>query len=265
MPSLTDTHCHLNFEAYDSDRAAVLTEARKAGIVRILIPAVDLESSRAAIALAEGHEEIYAAVGIHPNSAQDWHDGSRRELRDLAAHPKVVAIGEIGLDYYWDKSPRELQHQVLDYQLELAADVCLPVVLHNREATKDILARLSTWVGRLTVQENPLARRPGVLHSFSGTADEALEAIAMNFRIGITGPVTYKNAEQMQVAATAVGLEAILVETDSPYLTPIPLRGKRNEPSFVQIVVRKVAELRSLSFEQVASATTANAAELFCW
>jgi len=194
----TDTHCHLDIEHFDDDRAAVLTRAWETGLDRILIPALDVESCRRVLALAETDPRLFAAIGIHPNSAKTWDETTLDILRALASHPKVVAIGEIGLDYYWDFAAKEVQLPVLHAQLELAAELQLPVVIHNRDSTEDVLVRLLAWQKGLAASGNPLAERPGVLHSYSGDAEAAKKAIAANFYLGVTGPVTFKNAPNLQ-------------------------------------------------------------------
>jgi TatD DNase family protein len=262
---LTDTHCHLDFEHFDADRDAVIQRAAEAGIARILNPAIDLPTSRRAVALAEQYEMVYAAVGVHPNSAGVWDADTAAELRDLAAHPKVAAIGEIGLDYYWDKAPHDVQARVLRAQLELAGDLGLPVVIHNREAGLDILPLLAGWQAELAAAGNPLAGRPGVLHSFSGTEAEAFAGLEANFCIGITGPVTFKNARDWQGVVARLPLESLLMETDAPYLTPHPFRGTRNEPARAALVAEKVAELKGLSFENVTQAAGESAARVLGW
>lgn len=265
MEVLTDTHCHLYFEAFDADREAVVARALEAGVRRILIPAIDLDSSRAAVTLAEQHDCAYAAIGIHPNSAATWDAASADELRTLARHPKVAAIGEIGLDYYWDKSPRYIQEQVFHYQLELAAELGLPVVVHNREATADILRMLSKWVDGLQTSRSSLVARAGVLHSFSGTLEDARQAEQIGFRIGITGPVTFKNGKDMQAVAKEINLGTLLVETDAPFLSPEPWRGTRNEPQRVTSILEAIARLREISLAEITGATAHNAALLFNW
>jgi TatD DNase family protein len=262
---LTDTHCHLNFEGFDADREAVIERAVKAGLERILIPAIDLETSRAAVALAEKYDLIYAAVGVQPNSGKSWEASTLKELQALAEHPKVVAIGEIGLDYYWDETPRYVQEQIFHYQLELAADLELPVIIHNREATGDVLRMLVRWQTALVEHRSSIAERPGVLHSFSGNAGDAQKAYEANFYTGITGPVTFKKALELQEVVQKAPLDRLLIETDAPYLTPHPFRGQRNEPGYVRYVAEKIGELKQLSLEEVAQATAVNAARLFEW
>lgn len=257
---LIDTHCHLNFDAFDEDRDAVIARAAEAGIDRILIPSTDLQTGDEAVTLAENHVEIWAAVGIHPNSSTNFEPAFVDVLRGKTAHPKVVAIGEIGLDYHWDFSPKERQWQAFEAQLELARALELPVIIHNREATDDILAILERWV---TTLPESIKDRPGVLHSFSASPDAAERALAAGFYLGFTGPITFKNADELRHIAAQVPLNRVLMETDSPYLTPTPHRGKRNEPAYVRLVAERFAALRQLSLEEAASQTTRNAEILF--
>lgn len=260
---LVDSHCHLDWDSFDGEREAVLERAAAAGVALVLNPGTDLARSRRALELAERFEPVYAAVGVHPNDAGQWTATTAEDLLGLAAHPKVVAIGEIGLDYYWDKTAPELQADVLRAQLDLAADLDLPVVIHNREAGEDVMSILVEWQATLAAGGSSLAGRPGVLHSFSGDLDMARQAIAHNFYIGITGPVTFKNALELQALVAELPLEHLLIETDSPYLAPHPHRGQRNEPAYVRLVADKVAALKHLPVETVAEATTANVAALF--
>lgn len=262
---LTDTHCHLDLEHFDPDRAAVMARAWETGVERILLPALDVDSCRRVLALADTDPRLFAAIGIHPNSAKTWDDQTLDSLRALAAHPKVVAIGEIGLDYYWDFAPKEVQHPVLHAQLALAAELNLPVIIHNRDSTEDVLAILLAWQAGLSASRHPLAERPGVLHSYSGDAEAAQKALAANFLLGVTGPVTFKNAPALQALVTDLPLERLLIETDAPYLTPHPHRGKRNEPGYVKRVAEKIADLRGITDADVIRQTGENAARLFRW
>ena len=303
---LTDTHCHLDFNKFDEDRDAVIRRAWEAGLTRILIPALDYESSLAGIKLAEAYPNIFAAVGFHPTDLDKWNDLSIENLRKLlsfssailseARDPssregdssvakerllqndipnKIVAIGEIGLDYYWVKEPEKQaqQRDVLKQQLQLAQEVNKPVIIHMREendawlgqASVDLLEILSEWHGQLIAESSPLVERPGVLHSYNGNLETAQKAIALNFYIGVTGPVTYKNAEEKRQIIRRLPLERLLIETDSPFLTPVPHRGKRNEPAFVAHIADKIAEIHMTTREQVAEVTSANAARLFGW
>jgi TatD DNase family protein len=209
--------------------------------------------------LAQQYAGIYAAVGVHPHDAKTLDAAALEELRALARSPHIVAIGEIGLDYYRDLSPRDVQRRAFQQQLELAADLGLPVIIHDRDAHDDTLAMLSEWRATLGARNSP----SGVLHSFSGDVAVAERAIEAGFCIGVSGPVTYRKADQTREVARAVPLDRLLIETDAPYLTPQPYRGKRNEPAYVRSVAQAVAEARGLTLAQVAVQTTANAAALF--
>lgn len=257
---LIDTHCHINFDSYDEDRDAVIARAAEAGVKQIINPAVDLETSRAAVELAAQYPGVYAAVGVHPNSSADFDEAWIGEITALAAQKKVVAIGEIGLDYHWDKSPKEKQFQAFEAQLAEAARLELPVIIHNREASDDVIAILEGWTQDLPPS---LQDRPGVLHSFSAPPEIAERAIEIGFYLGFTGPITYKNADQLRRIAARIPLDRILVETDGPFLTPIPHRGKRNEPMYIPLIVERLAALRNISVEAMGAATTENAIRLF--
>ncbi|GAB4523771.1 MAG: TatD family hydrolase [Anaerolineales bacterium] len=239
----------------------------------MLVPGTKVDSSRQALALAEREADIYAAVGVHPNDALTWDTQALQALHALAISPRVAAIGEIGLDYYWDAAPPALQQQVLQAQLALAARVHKPVILHTRDkqnavdgpCMQDELDLVVAWTRALKTQNHPLAQRPGVIHSFSGSLSLAWQAIEAGFYIGITGSVTFKNAQTLQALVCALPLERILIETDSPFLAPHPYRGQRNEPAYVALVAHKIAALRGLSPQEVAQTTTENAARLFGW
>lgn len=272
---LTDTHCHLDFNKFDEDRESVIQRAIESGLERILIPGLDLESSQAAIELAELYPHIYAAVGFHPTDLDKFSEKAFEEVKELATHPRVVAIGEIGIDYYWvkEREERAFQVEILRRQLAFAASINKPVILHMREeedawfgqASIDLLAILTEWYKNLQEQGHLLAEKPGVLHSFNGNLETAQKAIALNFYIGVTGPVTYKNAEEKRQIIRQLPLEQLLIETDAPFLTPVPHRGKRNEPAFVAYIADKIAEIHMTTREQVAEITTTNAARLFGW
>lgn len=259
-PELIDTHCHLNFASYDDDRAAVLQRAQAAGVRRILIPAIDLPSCQAALDMAANFSSIYAAVGIHPNSSAEFSRAWLDELRTFASHKRVVAIGETGLDYYRDSCPRDLQRRALEAQLDLAAQLALPVILHNREAEADLLAILEAWAPSAPASLN---NRLGVLHSFSASAEAARRAIELGFYIGFTGPITFKKADGLRAIAASLPRERLLIETDGPFMTPAPRRGKRNEPAFLRYINAKLAELHGCSAAEMAGQTSANANRLF--
>ena len=253
---LIDTHCHLDFNRFDADREAVLLRAQAAGVERIIVPAIDLDNCVDVLALADRYAVVFAAVGVHPNSSAGWENSWLDQVRDFARHPKVVAVGESGLDYYWDDASKEDQHNALSSQLNLAAELDLPVVIHNRESSADVIRLLS---------ESPLAgrERAGVLHSFSAAWPVAEAALEMGFYIGITGPVTFKKANDLRDIAARLPLERILVETDAPFLAPQQRRGKRNEPAYVAYVADQLATLHDLSSAEMARITTANARRLF--
>jgi TatD DNase family protein len=257
---LVDTHCHIDFNAYDEDREAVIARAAEAGVTRIIIPALDVENTRGIIALTRQYPGVYAAVGIHPNSTANFTPAMISELEALAHAPEVVAIGEIGLDYHWDDSPKHIQAEAFRAQLDLAARLELPVIIHNREASDDVIAILEAWVQNLP---DTLKDRPGVLHSFSAPPEVADRALAAGFYIGFTGPITFKKADDLRRIAAAVPLDRILVETDGPFLTPAPFRGKRNEPAYIPYMVERLAALRQISIEAMGQATTENAERLF--
>lgn len=262
---LTDTHCHLDFKRFNQDRAKVIARAISNGLTRILNVGIDLESSREAVRLAQDHDQIYAAVGLHPNSATLWNSNLLSQLRDLASHPKVVAIGEIGLDFYRDRAPQDLQKRVFHTMLTLASDLDLPVVIHNREATSEVLDMLEAWYNSLESSGSIVAQCPGVLHSFSGDLPDATRAMHYNFLIGISGPVTFRNAHELQTIVAELPDDSILIETDAPFLTPHPYRGKRNEPSHVRFVAAKIAELRETSLIDIARITLENSNRIFNW
>jgi len=216
---------------------------------------------------------LYTAIGVQPNESLTWDNASISALRELSTHPKIVAIGEIGLDYYWESAPHEHQQRVFREQLDLATELELPVVVHLREkgdavdgpCYQDAMSILEDWVAGLSMDKDALRKNPGVLHSFSGSLETAQRAIALNFYIGITGPVTFKNAKYKQEMFAQLPLDHLLIETDAPYLAPQPHRGKRNEPAFVSEIADKIAQLQSRNQEEVASITTENAARLFSW
>ena len=253
---LVDTNCHLDFERFDQDRDQVVARAAESGVCRIIVPSLDLTNCPKVLRLAETYPAVYAAVGIHPNSSAEWQDEWIEAIRSFAQHDKVVAIGEIGLDYYWDHASREIQHRALKAQLDLAADLDLPVIIHNRESSDDIIRLLS----ESALNGRP---RPGVLHSFSAPWETATAALAMGFYLGFTGPVTFKKAEALRQIAARVPLDRILVETDAPFLTPQPRRGKRNEPAYVSFIADRIASLHDMDSVEFARQTTANAANLF--
>jgi TatD DNase family protein len=262
MLELTDTHCHVNLPEFDSDRQQVLARAQDAGLCRLLIPGVDLESSAFAVQMAESNPRVFAAVGVHPHYARSWDDRSYQALRSLAASPKVVAIGEIGLDYYRNLSPMEIQRRVFQSQLEIASELGLPVIVHQRDSIHDILDTLDEYQKLLPVE---LEQRSGVLHAFSADARSASSAVEKGFYIGVAGPITFRNADNLRAVIREVPQDRVLIETDSPYMTPAPHRGERNEPMHVVHVADRLAALYGLDSAQLAQVTASNANRLFRW
>jgi TatD DNase family protein len=265
-----DTHAHLDHAKYGGEQEAVIERAREAGVWPIVTVGADLASSRAAVALAEQYEGLYATVGVHPHEASSVDAGVMEALRELAGHPRVVAIGEIGLDYYYEFSPREAQRAAFEGQLALASEVDKPVVVHLRDkrgawgAYEGALEVLGVWV-RSEGREGQVTglRAPGVLHCFSGTLEIARSALELGFYLGVDGPVTYPNARGLQAIVAALPLERLVLETDCPYLAPQARRGKRNEPGYLAWIGEKVAELQGVAVERVAQVTCENAVRLF--
>lgn len=258
---LIDTHCHLNLKQFEIDLDAVIERARGAGVIQIIIPAIDLETCESAIQLAKRYTGVFVAVGIHPNSTANFQPSQLDQLRDWATtEPKVIAIGEIGLDYHWKLSPPEKQVEAFQAQLQLARELALPVIIHNREASTDTVAILREWQ---STTPPPLHEHIGVLHSFSASQDIADQVLELGFHLGFTGPITYKNADELRQIAVRVPHNRLLIETDAPYLAPQAQRGKRNESAYVVAVAERLATLHQINLEQMASITTENARRLF--
>jgi TatD DNase family protein len=262
---LVDSHCHLDLAQFDGDRDEVFARARAAGVGWVVIPGIDLEQNSQALALAERQPGLYAAVGVHPNSCADFDGATLDELRRLASHDKVVAIGEIGLDYYWDKVAPEQQRQVFVQQLDLAAELGLPVIIHSRDANADVAEVLRAWVSSAHFRASPLAGRSyaGVLHAFSGDLALAEEAYGWGFVLSLGGPVTFRNAHALHALAPQLRLDRLMLETDAPYLAPHPMRGQRNEPAYLSLVIEQLARLFAVTPSAVAAATTAVAQRFF--
>lgn len=253
--NLFDTHSHLDDQGYDADRDQVVRRAKDAGVSLIVNVGFDLNSCRKSLKLAEKYDIVYSAVGIHPHDAVDAGPGYLDKLEKMAAHPKVVAIGEIGLDYYRDLSPRQVQRRVFKEQMLLARKLNKPVIIHDRDAHGDI-----TNILRNEVRPGPAG---GVMHCYSGSWELAKEFLKMGFYISIAGPVTYHNASKLKDVASRIPLDRLLIETDAPYLTPVPHRGKRNEPSYVLFTAEEVARLKGMKTEDLAGACTENGRRLF--
>ena len=248
-----DTHAHLDDRQFKTDREDVLNRARDAGISTIVNIGHTESTSREAVELATRYSVLYATVGIHPHDAKDCDYRTWLLLERLAQNPKVVAWGEIGLDYYRDLSPRDVQRQVFIQQLTLAKEAGLPVIIHNRDAHQDVL--------KIIKEHDP--ETGGVFHSYSGSWEMAKELLKMGYYLSFSGPITYKNARHTVEVAAKMPEDRFVVETDCPYLTPEPYRGKRNEPAYVREVVSKIAEIRGITFEKAAQLSTENARRLF--
>ncbi len=255
---LIDTHCHLDLSWFDEDRDEVIQRAEEVGIRAIVDPSIDLEAAKRVLALAEKHRQVYAAVGVHPNDCQGYDEGTWSRMREMARRPRVVAIGEIGLDYYRDRTPREVQQEALEAQLAIAAELGLPVILHNRESEEDLLALLRSWVESGNVP-NP----PGVWHAFNLSMEWASKIHELGFFLGLGGVVTFKNARQVHEMVRELPLEWAVLETDAPFLAPHPHRGKRNEPAYMALTAEAISRLKDVPVEEVASVTTTNARKLF--
>lgn len=273
--SITDTHCHLYWHKFDDDREGVIQRAIEAGVKRMLVPGTTIETSRQAIELAEKHAQVYAAVGIHPTDADGFSENDLETLHKLAEHEKVSAIGEVGLDFYWVKDSEKKKHQkrTLESQVQIAEALNKPLVIHLREESDaaegpvfdEFFQLIEPWLDKWKRQKHPLGANPGTLHSFNGNASLAAKGIELGFFIGVTGPVTYPKNQSHREMIQRLPLDRILIETDAPFLPPVPFRGKRNEPAFVRHIADKIAEIHSKSPAEIAEITTANAARLFAW
>jgi TatD DNase family protein len=268
--SLVDTHCHLDLHQFHGDRHAVMNRAAAVGVGTIVNPAIDLDSCRRVLALAEEHPNVYAAVGVHPNDCADFDDEALAELRILARHPRVVAIGEIGLDDYWNKVPHDQQVRALRAQLALAAEFDLPVILHSRNARGDETGRCNAELLREIEQWGAAARTQrgedaiiGIWHAFSGGLDEAQAAYGAGFVLGLGGPVTFQNARGLRALVPQLRLDRLVLETDAPYLAPHPHRGQRNEPAYIPLIVQGLANQLGTTPETVAAQTTLTADVIF--
>ncbi|TET40668.1 MAG: TatD family deoxyribonuclease [Dehalococcoidia bacterium] len=253
---LVDSHAHIDAPRFDKDRDQVLARAKKVGVSVIINAGFDLGSSGASIKLAQRYAEVFVALGFHPHNAAKMKDGDLERLAELAKEPKVVAIGEIGLDFYRNLSPREAQIKAFKRQLELAQRLGLPVIIHSRNAEEEVLSILTEWAGR--PQSKPL----GVLHCFSGDTELGERYIEMGFLLSIAGPVTYSSSHALEIAHD-LPLDKLLIETDCPFLTPVPYRGKRNEPAYLPLVAERIGQIRGMSSDLVAEGTTQNAINLF--
>ena len=250
---LFDTHAHYDAEQFDADRDDLLSSMPSLGVDYIMNPGCDIPSSQAALALAEKYPFLYAAVGYHPENCAPYEPSHIEILREMAKNPKVKAIGEIGLDYYWPENPpKELQAEVFRAQMALAEELSLPVIIHEREAHADALA---------IVKEFPKVK--GVFHCYSGSAEFAREVLSCGYMISFTGVVTFKNARKAAEAVAAIPLERLMIETDAPYMAPVPFRGKRNQSDYTRFIAQKIAEIKGLDEDEVISATMENGKRFF--
>ena len=249
-----DTHVHLNADQYEEDLQEVINRALEANVKKMVVIGFDRVTIDRAMKLVEEYSFLYAVVGWHPVDAIDCTEEDLKWIEELAAHEKVVGIGEMGLDYHWDKSPKDVQQALFRKQIRLAQKVNLPIIIHNRDATEDVIRILQEEEAHLT---------GGIMHCYGGSVETAKQCIEMNFMISLGGPVTFKNAKKPKEVATEIPLEHLLIETDAPYLAPHPHRGKRNEPALVTLVAEEIARLKEITVEEVAKVTTQNAEKFF--
>ncbi|MBI9047786.1 MAG: TatD family hydrolase [Anaerolineaceae bacterium] len=262
MTSFYDTHCHLYMKHFGNEVDQVVQNTWNEGVSNILVPGIDIQTSKTAIKLAEKYEYVYAAVGIHPHDADSVPSDWQEQLIQLSAHPKVVAIGEIGLDFYRNYSPADIQKEIFQSQLEIALQVQKPIIFHERNSALEIWQILENFTERFISTFN---KEWGVFHSFGSTMEFAMRAIENKLMIGVSGPITYKTAHEKRNVIAALPLTSLLLETDAPYLTPHPHRGKRNSPEYIPIIAEKISELKQCKIEDVGNITSSNADRLFSW
>lgn len=251
---LIDSHTHLDDNRFDNDRTEIINNLKENGIELVLNPGADLATSKKAVKLADDYSFIYAAVGCHPHETKDMNDDSMNIFRDMSKNKKVIAIGEIGLDYYYDNSDRETQRIWFREQIKLAYELDLPYIVHDRDAHEDLFK---------IMKEEANSSTRGILHCYSGSVEMAKEFIKLGFYISLAGPVTFKKAKTPKMVAYEIPLDKLLIETDAPYLTPEPYRGKRNEPKYVRYVAEEIANIRNVSFDVIAENTNKNFKKLF--
>lgn len=256
---LIDSHCHLHYDYAPKQASDLIAEAHAQGIDTLVTVGTDPASFEPLAKLADAHPRVYFTAGIHPHEAEKVQDADLELIRRHAVHPKCVAIGEIGLDYYYEHSPREPQLRRLNDQLQIATELGKPIVIHSRLGEDDLLAALTPFAQAKTAE----GRLPGVIHCFTGSLKFGEACLALGFRISFSGILTFKNAEDVREAARSFPLERLLVETDSPYLAPIPFRGKKCEPAMVRFTAQKLAEIKRVPLEEVARATYSNTCEVF--
>lgn len=247
-----DSHAHYDDERFDEDREELIESLKENGVEMVLNAAADMKSCHSSLALAEKYHFIYSSVGVHPHDVKDLTEADIEEMKELTKNPKVVAIGEIGLDYYYDNSPREDQRKWFKRQLQLAKEVDMPVIIHSREASQETFD---------IIVESGVEK--GVIHCFSGSYELAKEYVKKGFYIGVGGALTFKNAKKAIEVVEGINLDHILIETDAPYMTPVPHRGKRNDSTYLKFVVQKIAEIKGISEDEVECVTSQNARKLF--
>lgn len=263
MDSLIDTHCHLDLPDYDQDREEVVNRAHTVGVNHFIVPGITIKTGDNLVRTLANYPDISFAFGLHPNYANEWDQDSLAELKSLASNQGCVAIGEIGLDYYRHFVEPEIQRRVFQTQLSLAAELELPVIIHCREAEADLCSILQSWHDTLIKRNSPLAAHPGVLHAFSGSTHMLDEFSSRNFYFGIGGSITFKNDPERVSLIRSIPSECILLETDAPYLTPTPFRGKRNEPSYLIYISEKLAEIRNQSVTELSNISALNSKKLY--
>ena len=252
---LIDTHVHLNADQYEGEVDAVIERAKENGVEKFVVIGFDRKTIERTMELIESYDEVYGVIGWHPVDAIDCTDEDLEWIESLSSHEKIVAIGEIGLDYHWDKSPKDIQKEVFIKQIELAKRVNLPIVIHNRDADEDTIDILESHDAKSV---------GGIMHSFHNGTDEQIDRVLnMGFYVSLAGVITFKNVKRPKEVAQYVPLDRLLVETDAPYLTPHPFRGKRNEPKLVRLVAEEIAQLRGISVEEVEKVTTENAKRIY--
>lgn len=257
-----DTHCHLNFAVFKETINEVVQRAIDAGVNTMIVPGLDLETSEVAIELSTRYKEIFAAVGVHPNEVKKWDNEQEKVFSEFLKERNVLAVGEIGLDFYRHPEDKELQIQLLARMLDLATTYNKPVILHSRNSLTPLIGMIKDWIQKSRNRSN---NEFGIFHGFEGTQEQALEITKMNMRIGIGGPVTFKNAVEKQDLVRKIELRHLVLETDSPLLSPHPYRGQTNEPCRIPVIAQKIAELHQVELAKVAQITTSNAKSLFRW
>lgn len=251
---LIDSHAHLDSIQFKEDLDSVMRKIEDSGVELVINPGADMKSSRRIVELVKKYSILYGAVGVHPHDTEDMKEEDLNEIRNLAKEKKIVAIGEIGLDYYYDHSPREVQKEMFKKQIKIAKELKLPIIVHEREAAKDVFD---------IIKEENDDNLTGVIHCFSGSLEMALEYIKLGFYISFGGPVTFKNAKKPKEVVAKIPIEKLLVETDSPYLTPTPYRGKRNDSSYLKYIVEEIAKLKNVDYEMLSKVTNKNTKKLF--